>query len=347
MVSAADLRAFATRVARAVGVPEEDAAVIADGMVWSELRAIDVGIKRLPMLVSRIHGGGTRADPRLMIVRESASQAVLDGDDAWGQVTSVRAMRIAIAKAKTTGIGACVVRNTGNSLAMGYYPWLAVKERLIGLAITNSIPLQAPWGSTRLLLGNQAYALGCPSGRHAPIIFDSATTAISWVGIHEHAARGEQIPPGVALNSEGKPTTDPAEALAGILLPAAGHRGYGITLMWEVLTGVLSGGQHFAPLPDDRGRGQVAGQSTFLLAVDPSVSMPYETFIERVDELIDRIHACPPTPGFQRVYVPGERSAEIAAVREREGIPLSQVRVTELRTLSRQLGIELPESLAS
>jgi LDH2 family malate/lactate/ureidoglycolate dehydrogenase len=83
-VSAADLSAFATKVARAVGIPEEDAAAIADGMVWSELRDIDVGIKRLPTLVSRIHGGATRADPRLTIVRESASLAVLDGDDAWG-----------------------------------------------------------------------------------------------------------------------------------------------------------------------------------------------------------------------------------------------------------------------
>jgi LDH2 family malate/lactate/ureidoglycolate dehydrogenase len=346
-VSAADLRAFATQVARAVGVPEEDARAIADGMVWSELRGIDVGIKRLPTLVKRIHGGGTSSTPRLRIVRESASLAVLDGDAAWGQVTSVRAMRLAIAKAKTTGMGACVVRNTGNSLAMGYYPWLAAKERLIGLAITNALPLQAPWGSKHALLGNQAYALACPSERHAPIIFDSATTAISWVGILEYAARGEQIPPGVALNSAGEPTIDPAQALAGVLLPAAGHRGYGISVMFEILSGVLSGGEHFAPLPNDRGTGHVAGQSTFLLAIDPSVCMPYETFVERVDELIDRIHACPPAPGFERVYVPGERGAEVAAIREREGIPLSQERVSELRGLSREFGIRMPESLAS
>jgi len=346
VVEAAELRSFAAKVARAVGVPEDDAAVIADGMVWSELRGVDIGIKRLTTLVSRIRGGGTRADPRPQVIRESGSFAVLAGNDAWGQVTSVRAMRIAIAKAKASGIGACVVRHTGNSLAMGYYPWLATQDRLIGLAITNAMPLQATWGSTEKLLGNQAYALGCPAGRHAPIIFDAATTSVSWVGIHEHEARGERLPPGVALDVAGKPTTDPAEALAGILLPAGGHRGYGLALMWEILTGVLSGGEHFAPLPDDMTAAGVAHQSTFLLAIDPAASMPYERFAERVDALIDRIHACPPAPGVDRVYVPGERGADVAAVRERDGIPLSDRRVDELRTLSRDLGIPLPRSLA-
>ena len=346
VVPAAELRSFAAKVARTVGVPEEDATAIADGMVWTELRGVDIGIKRLTTLVSRIRAGGTRADPRPAVIRESASFAVLEGHEAWGQVTSVRAMRLAIAKAKSTGVGACVVRDTGNSLAMGYYPWLATQEGLIGLAITNAIPLQGPWGSTRKLLGNNAYALGCPAGRHAPIIFDAATTTLSWVGIHEYEARHEPLPPGAALAADGRPTTDPAEALAGILLPAGGHRGFGIALMWEILSGVLSGGEHFAPLPDDNGAAAVANQSTFLLALDPSKSMPHATFLERVDTLIDRIHACPPVPGNERVLFPGERGAEVAAVREREGIPLAPVRVNELRTLSHDLGVELPRSLA-
>src|SRR5437867_7535888 len=129
VVPAAELRSFAARVARTVGVPEEDATTIADGMVWTELRGVDIGIKRLTTLVSRIRAGGTRADPRPAVIRESASLAVLEGHEAWGQVTSVRAMRLAIAKAKSTGVGACVVRDTGNSLAMGYYPWLATQDR--------------------------------------------------------------------------------------------------------------------------------------------------------------------------------------------------------------------------
>jgi LDH2 family malate/lactate/ureidoglycolate dehydrogenase len=346
VVAPDELRTFAERVAVAIGVPPEDAAVIADGMIWTELRGIDIGIKRLTTLVQRIRAGGTVADPRPSVVRESGAFAVLDGHGSWGQVAAARAMRIAIERARAQGIGACVVRESGNSLAMGYYPWLATRERMIGVSITNAIPLQAPWGGAKKLLGNQAYAMACPSRRHAPIVFDAATTGISWVGIHEHEARHEPIPAGVALSPRGEPTTDPAEALAGILLPAGGHRGYGLALMWEILTGVLSGGKDFAPLPDDMGAGAVAGQSTFLLAIDPAASMPYETFVERVDALIDRIHATPPAPGVSRVYYPGERGAETAAVREREGIPLTSVRVDELRKLASELSVPLPAALA-
>ena len=344
-VTAAALREFAERVATAVGIPAADARVIADGMVWAELRNVDLGIKRLTTLVSRVRKGGTNPDPRPTVVQESAGLAVLDGHGAWGQVTSARGMRIAMERARKNGIGACVVRETGNSLTMGYYPWLASRERMIGVAITNAIPLQAPWGGREKLLGNQAYAIACPSGKYAPIVFDSATTGISWVGIHEYEARHERIPEGVALSAQGEPTTDPATALAGMLLPAGGHRGYGLALIWELLTGVLSGGTHFAPLPDDNGGRAPTYQSTFLLAIDPSATMPYETFLERVDALIERIHATPPAPGVSRVYYPGERGAEIAATRERDGIPLADVRVEELRVLSRDLGVPLPASL--
>jgi LDH2 family malate/lactate/ureidoglycolate dehydrogenase len=346
LVAHDELRRFAESVAVACGVPEEDAAVIADGMIWAELRGIDLGLKRLTTLVLRIRAGGTAPDPRPAVVKESGAFAVLDGHGSWGQVTAARGMRIAIERARRQGIGACSVRETGNSLAMGYYPWLATRERMIGLAITNAIPLQAPWGGAAKLIGNQAYAMACPSGKYAPIVFDTATTAITWVGIHEYEARHERLPAGVALTTQGEPTVDPAEALAGLLLPAGGHKGSGLALMWEILTGVLSGGAHFAPLPESMSPGTVAGQSTFLLAIDPSVSMKYEAFLERVDTLIDRIHATPPAPGTTRVYYPGERGAEIAATRERDGIPLPPVRADELRKLSRELSVELPAALA-
>jgi LDH2 family malate/lactate/ureidoglycolate dehydrogenase len=346
-VPAPELRAFAAAVARAVGVPADDAEIVADGMVWAELRGHNIGVRRLPTLVARVRGGGTVADPRPEVVRESGGFAVLDGHGAWGQVTSARAMRLAIAKAREGGVGGCVVRDTGNSLAMGYYPWLATRERMIGIAITNSLPLQAPWGGTLKLLGNQAYAFGIPARRHPPIVFDTATTGITWVGIHGYEARGEPLPAGVALDRDGKPTTDPHEALAGLLLPAGGHRGFGLALIWEVLTGVLSGGEHFAPLPDSLAPASRGGQSTFLLAIDPSAAMPYDTFVERVDALIDRIHASPPASGHDAVRVPGERAAELAQEQERDGIRLGEDRIAELRKVASDVGVDAPAWLGT
>src|SRR5881409_2739160 len=105
VVPAAELRSFAAKVARTVGVPEEDATAIADGMVWTELRGVDIGIKRLTTLVQRIRAGGTVADPRPSVVRESGAFAVLDGHGSWGQVAAARAMRIAITRARALGIG--------------------------------------------------------------------------------------------------------------------------------------------------------------------------------------------------------------------------------------------------
>ena len=179
LVAVEPLRGFISEVCRALAVPADDTAVIADGMVWAELRGIDLGTRRLPTLASAIRGGGTKAAPRRAVIREARAFAVLDADDSWGQPAAVHAMRIATAKAGESGVGACVVRNTGNALAMGYYPSLAIAERFIGAAFTNALPLQAPWGGTQKLLGNQAFAIGVPTTRHAPLLFDSATTAIT------------------------------------------------------------------------------------------------------------------------------------------------------------------------
>lgn len=346
LVPAEDLTGLVVRIARAVGVPEDDATDIASGMVWADVRGTDIGIRRLVALVAQIREGGTVADPQPAVVQDSPAFAVLDGRGAWGQVTSARAMRIAIDKARACGMGACVVRDTGNSLAMGYYPWLATREGMIGIAITNAQPLQPAWGGTEPMLGNQAYAMGCPSRRHQPLILDGATTTFSWVAIHGYEARGEALPPGTALNADGEPTTDPAEALAGLLLPA-GHKGFGLALMWEVLTGVLSGGEMFGPTVNGgREPRKRAGQSTLLLAIDPSVSLPYEAFLDRVDALIDRIDASPRAAGVERIVVPGERSGEVATARERDGVPLPPARVKELQSLSRELDVQLPAALA-
>jgi len=346
-IAVAPLRRFIGDVCRALGVPPDDAAVIADGMVWAELRGIDLGTRRLPTLAAAIRGGGTKAAPARRVIKDARALAVLDADDSWGQPAAAHAMRIAIGKARDAGVGACVVRNTGNSLAMGYYPSIAIGERLIGAAFTNALPLQAPWGGTRTVLGNQAFAIGVPAARHVPLLFDSATTAITWAGIHEYVARGERLPEGLAVDAQGRPTTDPAAALAGRLLPMGGHRGFGIALMWEVLTGILSGGALWCPSVRGISDDKPAGQSTFLLAIDPSVSLPYEQFLQRVDTLIDRIHATPPAPGVSRVLYPGEHAAEMAVARERDGIPLPLVRVEELRKLSRDLGVPLPSSLSA
>jgi LDH2 family malate/lactate/ureidoglycolate dehydrogenase len=226
---------------------------------------------------------------------------------------------------------------------MGYYAELAARERMIGLAINDGTPLMPPPGGTTRVVGNQAFAIAAPAGRHPPLLFDSALSGVSWTQIEELRDRGDPLGDGLALDPSGAPTTDHAAAIAGMLLPIGGHRGFGLALIWEVLTGVLSGNERFAsritPLAElDRPQ----SVAHFYLAIDPTVAMPYEEFTSRVDALIDQVHASPPASGVSRIFVPGEQGHATAARRERDGIPVSAERAAELEALGRELEVSWP-----
>jgi LDH2 family malate/lactate/ureidoglycolate dehydrogenase len=341
-ISAERMHSFATAVLRAVGMPEDDAETTANAMVWAELRDLPMhGVSgKLPQCVRRIRGGVTSANVRWAPVSESVSTVVFDAKDGWGQVAAARAMRAAIAKARTSGVGMATVRNSSSAAAMGYYASLAIDAGMVGIAITNGPPLMPPPGGTTKVVGNQGFALGAPASRHKPLLFDSALSLISTGEIHTAHERGEQLGPGLMLDAKGQPTTDPETALAGLYVPIGGHRGFGLALMWEVLTGVLSGGARFAPdvgAPDVYDTAQ--GVSHFMLALDPSRSMPIEAFTRRVDDLIDQVHASPPASDTRRIYVPGERGYETAERRARDGIPVPEKRLDALRKLGAEVGV--------
>ncbi|HEX9550558.1 MAG TPA: Ldh family oxidoreductase [Candidatus Limnocylindrales bacterium] len=346
LVQAVPLRAFAAAILEAVGMTAEDASLAADAMAWADLRGLEahgVGTK-LPQCVARIRAGGTDPRARLVPLGSRAAVAAFDGDTGWGQVAASRGMRHAIGLARESGIGVVSICNVSSAAAMGHYAWLAAEARMIGLAVTNGPALTAPWGGTRRVLGNQAHAIACSAGPYAPLVFDSATTLMSTGEMDTLRERGELLPEGVLFDAGGRPTRDPAAWLTGLLVPAGGHRGYGLALMLEVLTGVIAGGELFAPnvgQPMDSGTPQ--GVSLFLIAIDPRISMPIETFESRVRHLIDQVHASPPAPGVARVFVPGERSAETAERRRLDGIPIPLAKVEAIRELGRSVGVDWPE----
>ena len=338
------LRSFGTRVLRAVGMPDEDAAITADAMVWADLRGLPAhGIAfKLPQVVRRIKAGGTSAEGRLELVRETPGISVYDAHDAWGQVAAAKGMKLAVAKARDAGAGLVLVRNITSAAALGYFPWLAIRERMIGIAICNGPALQAPLGGTKKVLGNLAHAIGVPALSSAPIIFDSATTVVSTGQLDVMHERGQPAPAGAVLNEKGEPTLNPMDWLKGSLLPAGGHRGYGLALMFEILTGVLAGGQKLAPhVGGPSAYGEPQGVSLFLLAIDPAGIMPFEKFGARVDQVVQEIRSSPPSGGHERVYLPGERSSILMAWQSLEdvGIPLLAAKVVELKELGAELDV--------
>ena len=339
-LTAERVRDFTARVLERVGMTSEDARIVGDALAWGDLRGLTAqGIAKLPLIVQRIRAGGTRADAVTRVVADSPSFARVNAHRAWGHVAGVRGMRIAMAKAKATGVGAVTVGNTDSGSAMGYYAELAARDGLIGLAINDGTPLMPPPGGTTRVVGNQAFALSAPTGGD-PLLFDSALSGISWTQIDELRDRGEALREGLALDPSGRPTTDHAAAMAGLLLPMGGHRGFGLALMWEVLTGVLSGNERFAsaitPLSE---LAQPQSVAHFHLAIDPAIATPFAEFTARVDALVGRVHASPPAAGVARVFVPGEQGYATVRRREREGIAVLPERAHELAALGAELGV--------
>lgn len=325
---------------RAAGLRGEDADIVADSFVWADMRGLEPhGVLKLRLWVERLRAGGSSAEAEPTVLAETETTALLDARGALGQVAGVRAMELAVEKAKRRRLGAVVIRNSSSLSALGYYPPIAIRQDLIGLAITNSMPLLAPTGGATRLLGNQAYAIGCPTGRHPPLLLDTSNSATSWGRVKFALEQGESLAPGLALDAEGRPTVDPAAALEGLLLPAAGHKGYGLALMWEVLTGVLAGAAFGPDIGGIEAVDQPTGNAGFMLAIDPTAFLPLDEFKARVDALIDQIHAVPKLPGVERVYTPGERGYLTSAERERSGIPLPERRVAELCELAVSLGV--------
>ena len=339
-LTAERVRNFTAHVLERVGMTSEDARIVGDALAWADLRGLtSQGIAKLPLIVRRMRAGGTRADAAIEVVADAPSFARVDAHGAWGHVAGVRAMRIAIAKAKATGVGAVTVGNTDSGSAMGYYAELAAREGLIGLAINDGTPLMPPPGGTTRVVGNQAFALSAPTGGD-PLLFDSALSAISWTQIDELRDRGEPLHEGLALDPSGRPTTDHDAAIAGLLLPMGGHRGFGIALMWEVFSGLLSGNKRFAsrvtPLAD-LARPQSVGH--FYLAIEPARAVTFAEFTARVDALVAHVHASPPAAGVARVFVPGEQGYATVRRRESEGIALLPERARELAALGEDLDI--------
>lgn len=338
------LRDFARRALVAGGMPETDALATATAMVWADLRGIDAhGVcGKLPQVINRIRAGGSRPDPTLPPIREQSATAAIDGQNAWGQIAGINGMQTAIAKAKGSGVGIVSVRDVSSAAALGYFPTLAISERMIGVVITNGPALIPAWEGTTKQLGNQAHAIGIPARGHFPILFDSALTTMSTGQMDLHKERGEPLPEGVLLDADGNPTRDPAQWTKGLLVPIGGHRGYALAVAFELLTGLLAGSTRMGngvghPFDYD----QPQGVSLFCLAIDPRISMPYDHFVERVDDLIERIHAAPSAPGVDRVRVPGERGYLTAQRREREGIPFTAERADSLRRLAAELDVRV------
>ncbi|HSN20002.1 MAG TPA: Ldh family oxidoreductase [Usitatibacter sp.] len=334
------LRAFAAAVYAKCGVPEADAALLADTLVQADLWGHQShGVLRLDWYRQRILAGTMAAATRPALATDAGAVAAIDGHDGVGQVLAQRAMEEAIARAKRHGVGVVAVRNSNHFGTAMYYTRLAAAAGCIGFLSTNASPAMAPWGARAKVVGNNPWSLAAPAGRHAPMILDIANSAVARGKVYLARQRGESIPPGWALDRDGRPTTDPRAAIEGMILPMGGHKGYGISVMMDVLSGVLTGSgfasQVHGPYQSERRSG--CGHLAMALAIESFE--PLAEFESRMERLVAELKSAPLAPGCDEVFYPGEIEARHDAKGRREGLALPDATVEDLRRIAGETGV--------
>src|SRR5450756_2716469 len=230
VVLADPLREYATQVFMKYGMPRDEAAIVADHLVEADLRGVySHGVLRIEPYTARLKAGAMNPRPKITILRETPGTALVDGDDGSGQVVGVRAMEIAIRKAKEVGVGYVGVRHSNHFGTCAYYAQMAVAHDMIGFAATpGGTNIMAPWGGITPLLGNNPFGVAIPAGKEFPVVLDMAQSVVARGKIAHAVKTGSPIPPTWALNRHGEPTTDAKEGYAGLVQPVGGYKGYGM-----------------------------------------------------------------------------------------------------------------------
>jgi LDH2 family malate/lactate/ureidoglycolate dehydrogenase len=342
--SADGLKAVAISLLEATGVPDCDAELVADSLLEANLRGVDShGIQHLGIYVERIRRGLVELHPTFPVLKQSNSTALIDGENALGQVAAMRALELAMAKAKEPGLALVGVRNINHCGMLAYYTMRAAREGLVGFACCNGPVNMAPWGGKDKLLSNNPICVAIPSADKPSIVLDMANSVVAKGKLYAARSKGEHIPEGWALDKHGNPTTDPTAALdGGSLLPMGGYKGYGLALVMDVLAGLLTGSgysRQVGSLHHELTRGMNLG--LLMGALNVESFMPLSLFRRLVDGYIEQMRNSVPAPGFDRVYLPGELESQTRARRGTEGIPVPQ-KVWEALVMTGQgVGVEL------
>ena len=339
-VDAGRLLALVAAIFARCGMGEDDARLLADSLVVADLGGTHShGVLRVPEYVAKLIREGVDPRGRPRVVRDDGACLVVDGGNSMGQIGAHFAMARAIERAASLGIAAAAVRGSNHCGALAYFAERALPRDMIGLATTNALPTMAPWGGAERIVGINPLAVAIPAGEERPIVYDAAFSASAHGKLRVYQQRGRPLPEGWALDRQGRPTTDSAEGLAGLLTPIGGYKGTALALIMGILSALLSGAAYGTELGSIE-EGPRAGQDGhFVAAIRVGAFVPVEEFKARVDRVVREWHACRPAEGVERVYVPGELEALRRAAYARDGIPLNAATLADLRRVAGELGI--------
>jgi LDH2 family malate/lactate/ureidoglycolate dehydrogenase len=342
-LAASALADFIARLFRAAGVPPEAAAEVADGLVEADLEGLPShGVMLIDMYIDRLRQGSVSRNPQGTVVSERNGAVVLDAGHALGQLTGRQAMSIAVAKAKQLAAGMVAVRHGFHFGTAGRYARQAAEAGCIGIAMCNTRPLMpAPGGADRVV-GNNPLAIALPTADEIPIVLDMATSEAAMGKIRMAAKAKEQIPPNWAVTQQGTATTDPVEAIAGMLLPSGGPKGFGLAFVIDLICGLLSGGASGAGVRPLYGDFSVPYDcSHFFMAIDVAQFCGLDAFRQRAAAAGTRIRTAARAPGIDRLFTPGEPEWQRREDSKRT-VRVDRQVVAMLNRFARELDIPLP-----
>jgi LDH2 family malate/lactate/ureidoglycolate dehydrogenase len=336
------VRGFALDALRAIGASEEEAAIVAEGMVTASLwyhPGQGQGLEKLFRYERRVREGGITPGAAMTWVREAPAAALLDAGSGFGYVAGHRAMQRAVAMARTTGMAMVGVRRSNHFGIAGYHARLAADAGLIGWAFTNAKAEMAPWGSAQVVLGTNPWGIAIPRTGDFPLLLDMALTMSGKGMMRWYQSTGRSMPDSWALTPDGRTTTDPAAAMDGPLLPIGAYKGYGLSLVTDVLAGVMTGALFGVDVFQDELNYDVGH---VMMAIDPHLFLGREGFERRLATFVDQVRSAPAIDPEQPVRLPGELEHLRTIERRRDGIPISLETVAGLRALAGRVGVACP-----
>ena len=343
VVHAEIARPFCQQVFEAAGLSRDDAFLVADALIDADLRGVSThGLVRFPIYVTRLRKGLVNAKPQMQVVRTKGATLVLDGDHGFGQVVGAEGMRRAVGLAREHGVGLCAIRNGTHLGALAYIAAMALPHQMIGITLTITNPVIAPWGGVVPKLGNNPLAVAVPAGNRPPVILDMACSQVARGNLILASKLGKTIPSTWALDLRGQPTQDPDAGLRGSLMPVGGHKGAGLALVVAILGGLLAGAPFGAGCGDifDMTRPQRFGH--LVMALDIAACCPLPEFLQAMDGMIRDLKSSSRAEGVEEIWMPGELEMRRREERQRDGFPVSRVVLDEVRAVGAEFGVSWP-----
>lgn len=321
-ISAADFKALLRDTFAYAGLSPDDATIAADVAAYGTLHGSDAhGAVQMPLYVTGLLDGTIKSKPNVVVSNNLPCCKVFDADNALGLVIGVRAMDAVIELTKTYGMGAVAVRNSSHFGGAGYFSERAAKQGLIGFAFTNASKAIAPTGSKEALLGTNPIGAAFPLPNDEPIVMDMATSIVARSRIRAMLALGQKsIPDGWALDPDGRPTTDPAVAVQGSVLPIGGPKGYALSLMVELLCSALSDGEPGFQVTYENVVKRPSTISQFFFAMSPEGFVGLQAYGKRAAHIADTLRSAKPIEGEPPPRLPGARAQAISARNQAEGL---------------------------